>query len=203
MIAARLRSGEDVVAPRLVIREQACVQIAESNLHRARQRREVQHVCRAFLACVPQCVGEHESSFRIRVRDLDRLAVRRAQDVARTERVATDEVLRGGDDRQDADRQLELRCGGGAGDHGRPAGHVAFHVVHLQSGLQRDPARVERDRLADKADHCVALRTWRLVTEDDEPRAVHARAPDRAERAHAELVDLLRIEGGDLEVRTG
>ena len=63
----------------------------------------------------------------------------------------------------------------------------------FSAGLSEMPARVEGDRLADEAEHEVALRPLcRLVTEDDQTRPVRARAPDGRERAHAELVDLVR-----------
>ena len=39
-----------------------------------------------------------------------------------------------------------------------PAGHVALHVLHVGGRLDRDAAGVERDRLADEAEHEVRLR---------------------------------------------
>ena len=167
VVAARTRGGEDVVAPRVVVREQARVEVAERDLHRARQRCEVEHVRRTFSACVPEGVGEHEPPLCVRVRDLDRLAVCGAQDVAGAERLAADEILRGRDDGEDADGRLQLGRGCRAGDHGRAAGHVALHVVHLQRRLQRDAAGVERDRLADETQHDVAACIRRVVAEND------------------------------------
>ena len=157
---------------------------------------------RALAARVPQRVREDEPSFGVRVRDLDRLAVRGAQDVARPERVAADEILRRGDDRDDPHGQLELRDRGDACDHGRAAGHVALHVLHLQRRLERDPAGVERDRLADEPEHDSSLSpVRRLVAEDDQAGPVRARASDGRERAHAELIDLLGLRALRREVR--
>ena len=104
MVAAASSRRKDLVAPCVVVREHPAVQVAERELHRSRQRGDVEDVRRAFAAGVPERVREHEPPFRVRVRDLDRLAVGRAQDVARAERVAADEVLRGCEHREHADR---------------------------------------------------------------------------------------------------
>ena len=69
-----------------------------------------------------------------------------------------------------------------------PAGHVALHVLHVERGLDRDPAGVERDRLADEAEHEAAARLGRVVAEDDQARRVVRPLRDRGERAHAERV---------------
>src|SRR5207244_7532244 len=116
-------------------------------------------------------------------RDLDRLAVRRAQYVAGAKRLAADEILRRSDDRDDADPQLELRDRSRCRDDGRTAGHVAFHVLHTLAGLDRDPAGVERDPLADESEHePAARRRRRLVPKDDEPRLVRTRTAGARER---------------------
>ena len=104
------------------------------------------------LARVPERVGEDEPALGVRVHDLDRLAVRGAEDVARTERVAAGKVLRRRDHGDRAHRESER------GDRAQPveragaARHVALHVLHPRGRLERDPARVERDRLADEAE---------------------------------------------------
>ena len=55
------------------------VEVAERELHRAGERREVEDVRRALRARVPERVREHEPSLGVGVRDLDRLAVRGAR----------------------------------------------------------------------------------------------------------------------------
>ena len=144
----------------------------------------------ALASRIPQRIRQHEAPFRVGVRDLDRLAVRCAEDVARPERVTADEILCGRDHRDDAHRQLELRHRRHGCDHGRAAGHVALHVLHLQCGLQRDATGVEGDGLADEAeDEVLASNTRRFVTKDDQARPVRARTADGRERSHPELVD--------------
>jgi hypothetical protein len=104
VIPARLSGGNDLVPPPVVVGEDARVEVAEGELHRAGQRGEVEDVRRAVLTGVPERVGEDEPAFRVGVRDLDRLAVRRREDVAGPVGVAAGHVLAGRDDRDDTDR---------------------------------------------------------------------------------------------------
>ena len=114
-------------------------------------------VRRALLARVPERVGEHEPALGVGVRDLDRLAVRGREDVARAGTRRRSACSRS------AATTVERRAAGSpssaiapdACDHGRAAGHVALHVLHVQRRLERDPAGVERDRLADEPEHDV------------------------------------------------
>ena len=196
VVAARLARRDDLVSPALVVPEHARVQVAERPLHRARQRREVDEVGCALLARVPEHVGEDQPSLRVGVRDLDRLAVARGEDVARAERTAADRVLGRADDAERAQGQAEVGDRADPLDHGRAAGHVALHVLHVLAGLERDAARVERDRLADEPEDEVALRVRRVVAEDDQTGRVVAPLRDARERAHAHRADL--VEVGDL-----
>ena len=53
-------------------------------------------------------------------------------------------------------------------EHRGAAGHVHLHLVHARGGLDRDPAAVERDRLADQAD--ARTRAAARVAQGDQPR---------------------------------
>ena len=200
-VAAALARCGDPVAPFVVVREEAGVEVAERELHRAGQRREVDDVRRSLAPRVPERVGEHEPAFRVGVRDLDRLAVRRAEDVAGAERVAAGKILRRGEDGDCAHRQAEGCDRADAVQRAGAARHVALHVLHLRGGLERDPARVERDRLADEAEvHVLARRRRGLVAQDDQARLVAAAAADGGERAHPELVEVAQSEHVRLQV---
>ena len=124
------------------------------------------------------------------------------EDVAGAERIAARQVLGRGEDGDRPHRRPE--GGEGADPVQRPgaAGHVALHVLHPGGGLDRDAARVERDRLADDAEHQVALRTGRVVAQDDQARLVPAASAYGAQRAHPQLVELARREhfGGQVLV---
>ena len=157
-VAAALAGGDDPVAPVVVVREEAGVEVAERELHRAGQRREVEDVRRALAPRVPERVGEHEAALGVGVDDLDRLPVRGAQDVAGAERVAAGQVLGGGEHGDRAHGQLQRGDGADAVQRARAARHVALHVLHLRGGLQRDPAGVEGDRLADEPERDVGAR---------------------------------------------
>ena len=78
------------------------------------------------------------------------------------------------------------------------AGHVELHLLHLRRGLDRDPARVEGDRLADEAEVRPA-RARRPVAQHDQPRLRVASLGDRGEGAHAARHDRLAVEQLDLE----
>src|SRR5579884_2760490 len=149
-LAARPRRALDRLGQRFVVAEPPRVQVAQRERHRARERREVDEVRRAVRAGEVQRVGEDQPPFGVRVDDLDRLPVRGAEDVTRLERPSVLHVLGRGDDGHDADRQPELGDRSRRLDHGRAAAHVAFQVLHPQRLLQRDAARVERDRLSDE-----------------------------------------------------
>ena len=65
----------------------------------------------------------------------------------------------------------------------------------MQGRLERDPAGVESDRLADEPELNVGTgRLRRLVAQDDEARRVVARLRDRGERTHALFADLVPPE---------
>ena len=195
VVAARLAGGQDLVAPGLVVGEDAGVEVAERDLHRAGQRGQVEHVRGALLPRVPERVGEHEAALGVGVGDLDRLAVGGGDDVAGPVGVAARHVLGGRGDGQHAHRQAELGDRAGGLDHGRAAGHVALHVLHVQRGLERDAAGVEGDRLADEAEHDVAAGGLRrVVAQHDQARGVVAALRDRGQGAHPELRDLVGVE---------
>ena len=157
---------------------------------------------RAFAPRIPERIGENEPSFGVGVRDLDRLAVRGAQDVTGPKRVTADDILGRGDDADDADRNRELRRRSDSAEDGGAAGHVPLHVLELQRRLDREAPGVERDRLADEAERELAARVGaRVIAEDDQPRRIHARAADRGQRAHAQLVDSGGIDHINRQVR--
>ena len=110
------------------------------------------------------------------------------------ERAAADRVLARGDDGQRAQRQPELGDDAHAFDDRAATRHVALHVLHVEGGLDRDPAGVERDRLADEAEQDVALGRRRLVAHDDHARRVVAALGHARERAHSELRELVGAE---------
>ena len=67
----------------------------------------------------------------------------------------------------------ELGDRGDGLEHRGAAGHVHLHLLHLRRGLDRDPAGVEGDRLADEAER-LAGRLRRLVAQHDQPAAPRA-----------------------------
>ena len=93
VVAARLAGLDDPSPPVGVVAEHAAVDVAHRGGHDPRQRGQIDHVRRALPARVDERVGEHEAALGVRVRDLDRLAVRGGEDVAGAEAAAAHDVL--------------------------------------------------------------------------------------------------------------
>ena len=129
--------------------------------------------------------------FRVRVVDLDRLAVHRADDVARALGGAGRHVLDRGDDAEHVDLRLQRRDALHRTDDRRAAAHVALHLPHAGRGLDGDAAGIECDALADDGD--VVLRVLRVarVLHDDEPRLVGTALRHGEHRAHPALHHVL------------
>ena len=177
------------LAPVVVVREHAGVEVAERELHRAGERREVERRAsrpraRAYQSASASTSRPSASVFMISI--VLPFAARRMSPGRNAS--PPSEVLGGGDDGDDAHRQPELGDRADAGDDRGAAGHVALHVLHLRRRLERDPAGVERDRLADETERRRRLRApGGLVAQDDQPRLVRARRgrPPRARPCRA------------------
>ena len=143
---------------------------------------------------VGERVGEHQPALRVGVEHLDRPAAVVGDDVPHPHRGAGRHVLRRRHQAGDPDRAAEPASADMARDHRGPAGHVGLHGLHAVVGLQRQPAAVERDALADQ--HHVPARlggcagpaapawdTARVIAELDQPgRLGRPRADARAAR---------------------
>ncbi len=183
------------VAPAVVVAEHAGVEVAEREHHRAGERGEVDEVRRALAARRTSSASASTSrpSASVLITSIVLpFAPRRMSPGRYAPPPITFSVAR--DDRDHAQRECRARRSRPCRDHGAAAGHVALHVLHAQRRLERDAARVERDRLADEAEHDVAARARRLVAQHDQPRLVVAARRDRGERAHAERLDPVRPE---------
>ena len=123
-------------------------------------------------ARVRDAVGEHEPPLGVGVVDLDRRAVERADDVAGLDRAAAGKVLGRADDPEDADRQPRApraRRRPRSPPRRRPCRTSSRSM--LRAGLDRQPAGVERDRLADQRRASAPSRDARsVVVQADQPR---------------------------------
>ena len=146
----RLAGGEHFVDHALVITQHARGRVPERDDDRARERRRIDHGLRLESRRVREHVREDQPAFGIGVDDLDRLAVARADDVARIHRGARRHVGRRAHEADDVDLQLHPRDGfHGAEDAGRAA-HVELHPFHAVGGLDRNAARIEAEPLPDE-----------------------------------------------------
>ena len=79
------------------------------------------------------------------------------------------EVLGRADDPEHAHRRPQLGQRGNRLDHRGAAAHVELHLVHRAGRLERDPARVERHRLADQPEERRLLIRSAVVFQPDQP----------------------------------
>ena len=102
---ARARAGRgDVLGEIVVVAHQPRVGRAERDDHRAGERGQVDDPLGAERDGVAQAVGQHEAALGVGVVDLDRLPVRRGDDVPGLDRTSARQVLGGADDRDEPDR---------------------------------------------------------------------------------------------------
>ena len=81
----------------------------------------------------------------------------------------------------------ELGDGADRADNRGSAAHVGFLANDVRLGLQEVAARVERDRLADEAELCLAA----PHTKHDQASAVGAPLSDGGQSREAALLDLI------------
>jgi hypothetical protein len=162
---------EELLGGRVVVGEEAGVEVAEGYADGSGEGGGVDEVGGAEGLGVVQAVGEDESAFGVGIHDLDGLTGHGGDDVAGFEGFAVGHVLAGADDADDSDVGLELGDGAHGADHGSRAGHVVFHLVHVVGGFDGDTAGVEGDALADEShDGAVSCGVCGLVAHDDEGR---------------------------------
>ena len=139
-------------------------------------------------AHVGERIGEDQPAFCVGVQHLDGLAGHAAHDVAGFRGAAVGQVLAGGNDADEVERQPQRRRAREGPQHARRATHVELHLVHASGILERDAAAVECDALADERDRGRAAAPAAIL-EHDELRRFVAAVGDRQERAHAQPLD--------------
>ncbi len=149
-IVFRLRATGKLGRERLVVGVERHHLGPERDAGGAGQRCHVGDQLRLLLLGERHGVGEDQPAFGVGVADLDRDALARTIDVARTERRSRDRVLH----RRNEDAQPQLDAARhqhvGERQHRRRAAHVLLHVQHAGVGLDVEPAGVEADALADQ-----------------------------------------------------
>ena len=132
-------------ARRLEFREQVVVVAeprggpgAEGHHGRPGECRNVNHrIRREGIRRVVQCIGKNESAFRIRIHDLDGLPRSGLDDVTRSVGSCAWHVLRGRDDADHVDGEVEQRDRTHRTKDRCRARHVVFHIEHATRRLQR------------------------------------------------------------------
>ncbi len=106
---------------------------------------------------IPEHIGQHEPPFGIGIDDLDGLAGQRLDDIARPLGIAIRHVL----DKADGPDHIDGRpCGSQAhasSQRQRQHRHIALHILHAGSRLDRDAAGIEHDTLADEGERLITI----------------------------------------------
>ena len=148
------RRARDLAGPLVVVGDQRRVGGAERDQDRAGERRQVDDPLGAELAhAVGERVGEDQPALGVGVVDLDRLAVELGDDVAGLDRASRSACSRStGIAATRSSSSPSSAIGAERLEHRGAARHVHLHLLHPGRGLDRDPAAVEGDRLADEPD---------------------------------------------------
>src|SRR5437879_8681741 len=149
-LAAPLAGVLELPDQRLVVPQHADGVVAQGHDAGAGQRRDVHEGGGLEALGIREAVGEDQSPLGVRVDDFDGLAGEAPEDVPGFDRVPTWHVLRGRDHGDEVEPQAEPRGRTDRRQHGGATGHVGLHLFHVVGRLERDPARIERDRLADE-----------------------------------------------------
>ena len=150
-VAGRFARGHQAFGQRIVGGEQPGKSAAQGPDDRSGEGRHVDHHPRLKPGChVMQRIAQYQPAFGICVDDLDRGAAMQTEDIARAIRGGIQSIDCQGHRGDDVDAGLPAGQGGDRPGHRGTAGHVALHVPHALSWLQRDAAGIEGDALADQ-----------------------------------------------------
>ena len=205
-VAAGVAGLHDGVAPRLVGREHAGVQVAHAGAHRAGQRGQIDDVRRAVSACVPQRVGEDQASLGVGVVHLDGEAGGGRDHVGGPDRGAAQHVLAGGHDPGHRQREPELGDRAERCDDRGAAGHVRLLADDVGLRLEEVTAGIEGDGLADQRQPRCLRGIRRRVPEDDQARGIGLLPPTAASAPRPDLttgVDNFTAQVGKLPCPIG
>ncbi len=142
---------QQTVRQRVVKAKQRVVIVAERRLGGAGQRRGVDNQLRLLGAGINQPVRQHQAPFRVGVHHFHGFAVAIANDIAQTEGVAADHVIRAAEDQLHALVQAARNRERQRAGNQRRAAHVGFHGIHKRGLFNAVAAGVKRNAFADEA----------------------------------------------------
>ena len=155
----------------------------------------------AQLARIPEAVAQDQAAFGVGVDHFDRLPFSARQNVTGLDGAAAWHVLGRGHHAHDPDGRLQQCNRAHRAGHGGAPRHVVLHALHAVGRLDRNPARVERDALADEPEHRRGGRSGRIVPKDDDARRLAAAAGHSEQQAQSKLADFRFVE--DLDAHAG
>ena len=183
-----------------VVAEKPACDVPQRDYHGTGQCRDVDHGRGLIPFRIGQRIGQNKPAFGIGVQDLDGLPGHAGDNVTRFGRASRRHVFASRDQPNQVDRRLDFRNRTKRSEHGSSAAHIELHLIHVETGFQRDAAGIERDALADQH---IGLRLLALVLhvlEHDEARWLIAAIGHGKERPHAKVLALFAFEHLDHDI---
>ena len=197
--ACRFARGGQSFRRFLLDRVHAGMMMTKRNDNRTGQRRKIDHGFRLFkLLRIPQYIGQNEAPFSVRVENLNGLTGSRGENIAGADRVPVRHVFNEPDKANDIGFGFAFGKGKHCPGDGCCAPHIAAHIFHASTGLERDAARVKANPFADKRNRLFAFFTA-IPAHDCHFALFHRALPDTEQRAHAEFFHFLFAENFDLK----
>src|ERR1022692_2506584 len=192
-----LRAGRqhNALAQRIVVGEQAHVDVPKRHYDGSGERSRIHQMRAAQLLRIAEGIRQNQAPFRIGVDHLNGFAGERGDDIAGALRPAARHVFDGGYQRVDRNGGLELREGAHGADRRRAAGHVVFHLLHAVGRLDGDAARVEGDAFAHQAQvHGAGRRGSGPIAQHDQGGRFGAADGHAQQAAHPKLGHAVAVE---------
>ena len=145
-----LAGVEQCACEAIAVAEHATRDVTQGDNHGAGQRGDVDDRCRFVALGIGERIAQNQASFGIGVQDFDGLPRHALDDIARLGGSPVRHVLAGRDQTDDVDLGFELPDRAKCAQDARRAAHVEFHLVHVETGLERNPAAIEGNSLADQ-----------------------------------------------------
>ena len=189
-----LRRIEDLSCKCIIVAEESGDPRPERDHDRPGERRQIDDGRGLLLDRPREHVRQYQPAFGVGVEDLDGEAVLARDHVAGLVRRSRRHVLAGAEVAAHRERRLLLPDERHRRDHRRRARHVDLHGLHARRGLDRQPARVERNRLANQRERRALAAPRRLVRHAHQLGLLDAALRDAEKQVHPQLADLRAAE---------